>query len=155
MAENEKLLADLRRVHPELMKNGDEYCFFRATYEGGKDYVKDNLFSHRRENESDFEWRIQRAYYLNVCAPMINVFNGFLKGAEKISNLPFAKKPTWDAFMSDASGSGETLEELESQARLFALTEGKSYIMLDRRIASNEMEDGKVLTKADEMAAGS
>ena len=53
------------RRHPEYTANEMAWRRARDAYAGGADYIKSALVRHISEIESEFEERLQRAYYFN------------------------------------------------------------------------------------------
>lgn len=89
-----------------------KYCsfwnFLLTSYEGGKEYVKDdyvtsqkvtldgkaldldagtNLFKHTKEREDDYRQRVKMSYYYNFCAPIIDIYTNHLFKKPVISDF--------------------------------------------------------------------
>ena len=76
MAEKVKL-AD--RKHPLYTDNSPKWDLYRDSVKGGDEFVNSaNLFTHRLEDETDFTERLTRAYYLNYCDVVPNIYNNYI-----------------------------------------------------------------------------
>ena len=67
-----------KRRHPDYLNQIDNWNFFISAYKGGTGFVSDHLFTHRLENGADFINRKARAYYLNYCRPLPNIYTEYL-----------------------------------------------------------------------------
>jgi hypothetical protein len=67
--------ARLEDAHPEHLALRGHYDFMRQAYEGGWDYIRDNIFRHGpRETHTDYVRRLERAVYPNYCRPVIRTY---------------------------------------------------------------------------------
>jgi hypothetical protein len=70
-------LAD--REHPAYSEQIDKWELYRNAVDGGDKFInRDNLFSHRLEDSEDYEERLERAYFLNFCELIPNLYNDYI-----------------------------------------------------------------------------
>ncbi len=144
---SEKPFADLARsLHPRHLALRSFWRLAWASYRGGQAYLTaENLFSHRLENSEDFTRRLQRAYYLNYCQPVVDAYTAYLfrrppeiLPADAVADL-----------LADADRLGTSLVGLMKRAATLSSIFGFVLLGVDRPRA-----EGAWLTRADELAAG-
>lgn len=141
-------LTVLRYVNNEYRNQASEMEFRRLTYIGGAEYLHGNyLFRHGRETIEDYQRRLQRAYFQNFCAPVIDLYAGFLMSQTIKRENNFTRKNEWINFLSDATAEGQPFDTFMSELIRWTAAIGKSYVLVDRT-------QGEVQTKAEEFEAG-
>jgi len=77
MAEEKLTLS--KREHPLYSDNKSNWELYRSAVAGGDDFItEDNLFSHRLEDSDDYQERLDRAYYLNFCDSIPDIYNDYI-----------------------------------------------------------------------------
>jgi len=67
------------REHPSYTEYKDIWDFYFDAVMGGSNFINsDYLFSHRLEDDTDFQDRLERSYYLNFCDAIPNMYNTFI-----------------------------------------------------------------------------
>lgn len=67
------------RRHPKYEDNEIEWQLYYDSAKGGEDFITDdNLFSHRLEDSDDYDERKNRAFFLNYCETLPNIYNSFI-----------------------------------------------------------------------------
>ena len=79
MAEKKEKIKLAERSHPFYTDNIGNWGFYRDAAAGGDDFItEDNLFSHRLEDRDDYQERLDRAYYLNFCDSLPDIYNSYI-----------------------------------------------------------------------------
>ncbi len=100
--------ARLEDAHPEHMALRGHYDFMRQAYEGGWDYIRDNIFRHGpRETHADYVRRLERAVYPNYCRPVIRTYrNHVFRFGDRIGrNIGDDAYQRWARSSVDRRGS--------------------------------------------------
>lgn len=144
---SDKPYADLvRSLHPRHLALRAFWNLAWASYRGGQAYLTaENLFSHRLENSEDFARRLQRAYFLNYCQPVVDTYTAYLfrqppevLPAEPVSDL-----------VANADRMGNGIVSLMKRAATLSSIFGFVLLGVDRPRAAGEFR-----TRAEELAAG-
>ena len=140
--------AILLAVHPEYQKRKDDWDFFLQSYEGGSNYfTKENIFTHGRENASDYEWRLKRATYQNCCEGIIGIYTGHL------FKKPIIRNPEGDEefeiFFNDVDRRGHSINDFFKNIADLMQILGHVYILVDQ-----PRTNGETRTAADRQANG-
>lgn len=119
-------LAD--RTHPKYDDNIDKWELYRSSVDGGDDFINDeNLFTHRLEEDTDFQSRLDRAYYINLCDLIPNMYNTFIF-KEKI------ERP-YDTFLEDfrnnCDGKDTSITDFIKRAGFFSKVYGVIHVLID------------------------
>lgn len=79
-------MADINQIilrkHPEYDRNFLAWKFFRATYDGGKDWFCDNIFKYYKEGDDEYTERLDRAYRFNHTREVVDLINKYIFKAE-------------------------------------------------------------------------
>lgn len=124
----------LAAEHPLVEHMKDEWQFFLDAYEGGKPWRDGrHLFQYAREDGTDWEKRLERAYYVNYCAPIIDIPIGHLFKREIVRDIKgdAALKSEFDGFLENVDGVGTTQTQLSREAKTLALIMGFCPVLLD------------------------
>ena len=125
MAEKVKL-AD--RKHPLYTDNSDKWDLYRDSVKGGDEFVNSaNLFTHRLEDETDFTERLTRAYYLNYCDVVPNIYNNYIF-KEQVNRPP---DESLVYFRKSADGRGTNLSEFVKKVGFFSKIFGVMHVLVD------------------------
>ncbi len=130
-------LVDLKRIqheHPEYKKRKEQWNFFMQSYEGGYDYIEEgNIFSHAREHEEDYQDRLDRAYYLNYCGPIIDIYAGHLfKYPPSRKTEKHAQLLEETGFLDDVDRQGNSINAFMKRAAILAMVFGQCGIVVDK-----------------------
>ena len=73
----EKKLSE--KKHPKYEDNLDKWELYYKSAKGGKDFINEtNLFTHRLEDSTDYDERLDRGYFLNYCEALPEIYNSFI-----------------------------------------------------------------------------
>ena len=65
--------------HPDSEKRLKRWEFLERSYQGGDEYRAGKyLLQHERESDEGFVRRVAQAMFVNFCAPVIDLYNGYL-----------------------------------------------------------------------------
>lgn len=128
MPENKKKEITLaERTHPEYSNKIDDWQLYQDAAEGGDTFINDdNLFSHRLEDSDDFDERLERAYYLNFCDTIPNMYNSYIfkEGVERPANDDLAQ------FRENVDGKGTNASDFMKEAGYWASVFGLVHIFV-------------------------
>lgn len=145
--EQKRLKALIARRHPEYNEKLVHWDFLEDTYEGGRGWFKDNVFRYIKEGDQEFSDRLDRAYRFNHSREVVDLVNKYLfkQNITRSDDAPESVKKFW----SKATRSGLSIKDLARQIGKKTSMVGRVGIVVDTTAPS-----GKVLSKADEKAAG-
>lgn len=119
-------LAD--REHPAYTENKDRWELYRNAIDGGDSFInRDNLFSHRLEDSEDYEERLERAYFLNYCELIPNLYNDYIF-KESIGR---AADEDLDEFRKNVDRKYNDISKFISKAGFFSKVYGVMHALVD------------------------
>jgi len=147
MAEVKKIkLAD--RSHPLFDDNEDLWELYLSAVKGGDDFINsDNLFSHRLEDPTDYNERLDRAYYLNFCKTVCTLYNTYIF-KENIERPP--DELLDEEFRKDVDGKGNSISKFVDRVGFLSSVFGAMHVLIDvpptpkKRISKAEAKAGKI-----------
>lgn len=136
------------RRHPTYESLRAHWDFTEATYHGGRDWFKDNIFKYRREGKEEFDDRMKRSYRFNHTREVVDLVTKYVFKADihRSEDAPDQLK----AFWKKATRGGDAIDVLMHQADKSISIFGQPYIVVDSTAKANP--DGKRLTKAQAKA---
>jgi len=124
------------RHHPLYEQYIDDWAFYMESYKGGQEYVHKYLSSHRLESREDYARRLERAYYLNYCAPIASIPSDFIFKKE-------ATRPA-DSYLSyfrmNTNRRGLSIHEFMRKVCTLSAIYGQVHVLIDRPRPSKEDE---------------
>jgi hypothetical protein len=150
MAEEGKEIKLSEREHPLYGDNLSSWTLYKNSVDGGDEFINDdNLFSHRLEEANDFEERLDRAYYLNFCELIPNLYNCFIF-KEKIER---PSDEILEEFRKDCDGRGTSITDFIKKAGFFAKVYGVVHILIDiPQVTGGKTKINKRLAKEKRIA---
>ena len=73
--EQKRLKALIARRHPEYDESVKHWDFLEDTYEGGREWFKDNIFRYIKEGDQEFADRVDRCYRFNHTREVVDLIN--------------------------------------------------------------------------------
>lgn len=145
--EQKKLKALIARRHPEYEEKIHHWEFLEETYEGGRGWFEDNIFRYIKEGDQEYADRVKRCYRFNHSREVVDLINKYLfkQNVTRSEDAPESVKRFWEK----ATKSGLSITEFMRQASKRTSMQGRIGIVVDTTAPA-----GKVLSKADERAAG-
>lgn len=140
--------------HPAVTLLHDQWDFYCDAYEGGLEWRSGNhLWRYPRETWGNYALRLQRAYYANYVADVIDIPLGHLFKRGIVRTLGHDDNPSpasseaieYQAFINDVDGRGTTLDQLSRHAMTIAEQCGFCMVLLDMPSA-----DSPILSLADQ-----
>lgn len=148
--EQKKLRALVERRHPEYVENVGHWEFMEDTYEGGREWFKDNIFRYIKEGDTEFADRLTRAYRFNHSREVVDLLNKYLFKQVIQRNETDAPECV-KAFWKKATRNGLGIKDFSRQVSKKTSTFGRVAIVIDNTAGSTA---GPVISKADEKKAG-
>lgn len=141
-------MADIKlaeRTHPLYDDNIDRWLLYRDAVKGGEDFINDdNLFTHRLEDEEDFQERLDRAYYLNYCDVVPSLYNAYIF-KERI------ERPSDEnliLFRANVDRRGTSISDYIAKTGFFSKIFGVMHVLVDMPVKTKDKP-----TKTDAKAA--
>ncbi|MFA5092025.1 MAG: hypothetical protein WC483_05675 [Candidatus Paceibacterota bacterium] len=134
MADKFKLTS---REHPDYTENKIDWAFYMKSFKGGSQYPSGNLFSHRLENSEDYSNRLRRAYYLNFCKPLPNIYTDYIYKNRIKRPQVFSKEFT------DIDKRGRSINDFARLCSVLSGIYGHVHVLVDKSV------DAEGISKAD------
>jgi hypothetical protein len=117
------------RTHPLYNDYIDEWNFYLEAAMGGRDYCgnRDNLFTHRLEDESDFNNRLKRVYYLNYCNLVCSIYADYI--FKEAIRRP--ENSVLDDFRGDVDGKGTDIDSFMTKLSFLSSVYGHVHVLVD------------------------
>lgn len=147
--DQKKLRALIERRHPEYEENKDHWEFMEDTYEGGREWFKENVFRYIKEGDTEFADRLARAYRFNHSREVVDLLNKYLF-KQHISRNEKDAPESIKKFWKRATRNGLSIKDLSRQISKKTSISGRVGIVIDNTAGSV----GPVVSKADEKKQG-
>ncbi len=119
---------DPKRRHPEYDDTASSTDFLWRSYQGGEEYTSGSyLDKYPRETSVVFEERKRRAYFLNYVSAVIDAYISAVFKRDPVREVP----PSFEGFVEDATGSGDSLTDFIREAMTYATASLKAYAVVD------------------------
>jgi hypothetical protein len=138
------------RKHPSYLENIGDWEFYWKSFNGGKEYVNEYLYSHRLENAEDYIGRIARSFYLNYCAPISSIAGDFIfrKEVTRPADLKLSD------FRENVNRRGANIHSFMRKVCTLSSVYGHIHILMDRPRPPSGIENiinNGQTTKADNL----
>jgi len=146
--EQKRLKKLIARRHPEYEEHLKHWDFMEDTYEGGREWFKENIFRYIKEGDKEFEERMDRAYRFNHTREVVDLINKYLFKQHITRNetdAPDCVKKFWKS----ATKNGLTISDFSKQISKKSSIYGRVAVVVDTTAPA-----GVALSKADEKKAG-
>lgn len=147
--EQKKLKALIERRHPEYAENIDHWDFLEDTYEGGREWFKENIFRYIKEGDTEFADRLARAYRFNHSREVVDLLNKYLFKQVIARNEKDAPESV-QKFWKKATRNGLGIKDLSRQISKKTSISGRIGVVIDNTAGKT----GPVVSKADEKKNG-
>jgi len=138
----DKINALVTRVHPDYTKMHAHWLFLEATYNGGRDWFKRNIFQYFKEGDKEYKDRIDRAYRFNHTREVVDLINKYLFRAQASRNTTDAPASV-QAFWKDVDGAGMNISDFARTVSQKASVFGCPWVIVDStmtEVAENASE---------------
>lgn len=146
--DQKKLRHLIERRHPEYAENVDHWDFLEDTYEGGREWFKENIFRYIKEGDTEFADRLARAYRFNHSREVVDLLNKYLFKQNIQRNEKDAPE-SLKRFWKKATLNGLGIKDLSRQISKKTSIYGRIGIVID-----NKTSGKPIVSKADEKKAG-
>jgi hypothetical protein len=117
-----------KRSNPLYDDTIDLWNLYFNSVRGGLHFANDaNIFSHRLEDSDDYEERLTRAYYLNFCDTVPNIYNSYIFK----ENIVRATDETLKDFRTNVDRRGTSISDFVKRCGYFASVFGVIHVLLD------------------------
>ncbi len=134
--------------HPEYAERVDHWEFLEDTYEGGREWFKDNIYQFVKEGKSEFESRLKRAYRFNHTKQVVDQVDKYLFKmpiARKEGDAPDAIQRFWER----ATLSGLDIDSFSKRISNSTSQFGRVYIVVDSTVNAEDVKTVKDEKDAD------
>ena len=148
--EQKKLRALIERRHPAYDENIDHWDFMEDTYEGGREWFKENIFRYIKEGDTEYADRLNRAYRFNHSREVVDLLNKYLFKqvvARNEKDAPESVKKFWKKSTRNGLGIKDLSRQVSKKASIY----GRIGIVIDNTAG---VAPGPVVSKADEKKVG-
>lgn len=148
--DQKKLRALIERRHPDYDDNVDHWDFLEDTYEGGREWFKDNIFRYIKEGDTEFADRLARAYRFNHSREVVDLLNKYLFKQNIQRNdedAPESVKRFWKKSTRNGLGIKDFARQISKKSSIY----GRIGIVIDN---TGGKIGQPVVSKADEKNLG-
>ena len=127
---NDELKEMLERRHPDYAEKRKHWDFLEATYEGGREWFKHNIFQYYKEGDTEFRERLDRAYRFNHTREVVDLVNKYIFKAPIVrrkEDAPQAIKNFW----KNSTLRRREIQEFMKLVSAKASTFGKIWVVVD------------------------
>lgn len=150
MGDDQKRLRKfVERRHPKYKELLPHWNFMQSTYDGGREWFKDNIFRYIKEGDKEFGDRLTRAYRFNHTREVVDLINKYLFKQSITRNTKDAPD-CLQQFWKKATKSGLSVDDLMRQVSKRTSQYGRIGIVIDMSKANADVE---VVSRADEKKA--
>lgn len=148
--EQKRLRTLIERRHPEYVENVDHWEFMEDTYEGGREWFKENIFRYIKEGDTEFADRLTRAYRFNHSREVVDLLNKYLFKQviqRNDTDAPESVKAFWKKSTRNGLGIKDFARQVSKKSSIY----GRIGIVVDNTASSATKP---VISKADEKKVG-
>jgi hypothetical protein len=124
-----QLRAFIKRRHPDYQDKCAHWDFLDATYEGGREWFKCNVFRYIKEGDKEYEDRVKRAYRFNHTREVVDLVQKYIFKST-ITRAVDAPKEVLD-FWKNSTLSGLSIDEFMKLAGTETSKKGRGYLVVD------------------------
>lgn len=141
----DELTKVIQKTHPEYDNYLPEWLFYKATYDGGRQWFDKNIFKYVKEGTEEYTERVARAYRFNHTREVVDLVNKYIFKAE-IARKEDAEEYV-KTFWNNATLQKRDITHFMNITSALSSIYGRVWIVVDN---SN---DGEIKTIADQKAA--
>lgn len=140
----------IRRRHPSYERLLPHWDFVEATYEGGREWFKHNIFRYIKEGDSEYHDRVKRAYRFNHTRQVVDLVDKYLFKQQVVrrEDAPDVLKRFW----ANTTLSGIDMDTFARRLSNATSRFGRVWVVVDSTYRTDG-EDG-VRTLADQLRSG-
>ena len=141
----------LRAKNPAYEDLARDWELYVDAYDGGSAMTQHkHLFKHSRENDTDYNDRVRRLHYTNICAQLVDFYTNFIF-TEPIQRDGGTNKIWFTDFSKDVDRKGTSLPDFMKQFSTSLQIYGQLYVLVDSPLAPDGVEP---TSKYDEQVNG-
>ncbi len=140
-----KLRKFLARRHPEYAAKLPHWDFLEATYEGGREWFKTNIFRYVKEGAKEYKARVDRAYRFNHTREVVDLVQKYIfkSPVTRGADAPQEIKTFWEKATFENLDINQFMKLVGSATSKL----GRVYVVTDTSVAEG------VISVADAKAA--
>ena len=133
-----------QRAHPYYDENIERWSLYLKASKGGKEFIEDNLYSHRLEDTNDFSDRKDRGYYLNFCDALPTIYNSYIFQ----NNIERDADENLSSFRNNVDGKGTSIDDFVKKVGYYSSIFGVCHVIVDIPPIKKKSNAAKI-SKAD------
>lgn len=138
------ITAMIRRRHPEYDQKIVHWNFLQATYNGGREWFKNNIFRYLKEGDQEYTDRLERAYRFNHSREIVDLINKYVFRGEIVrgkENIPECVDKFWKRSTRRNAGISTYMRYLSKLSSVY----GRIWVVVD----SVNLGTGESIHEAD------
>ncbi len=120
----------VERRHPRYDGLLEHWSFLESSYEGGRDWFKDNIFHYHKEGPVEYQERVARAYRFNHTREVVDLINKYLFRSNIVRNETDAPEEL-KTFWRQTNAAGMDIEEFMRVVSASASVLGRPWVIVD------------------------
>lgn len=124
-----QLRAFLERRHPDYKTMAPHWDFLEATYEGGREWFKSNVFRYIKEGDKEFKQRVERAYRFNHTREVVDLVQKYIFKPKITRSIDTPSQVS--EFWKNVTQSGLSIDEFMKSVGTETSKLGRGYIVVD------------------------
>jgi len=145
-AEQKVLLALISRRHPLYEATKEHWEFLESTYNGGREWFKENVHRYLKEGDKEFNNRLARAYRFNHTREVVDLLNKYLfkQNITRSEDAPESVKKFWKRATRNGLSIKDFARQISKKTSIF----GRVAIVID----NNAPEEASEMSVAEAKA---
>jgi len=142
--EQKALQTLIKRRHPMYEETKDHWAFLESTYNGGREWFKQNVHRYLKEGDLEYNNRLERAYRFNHTREVVDLLNKYLfkqNIKRGVDDAPDSVKEFWEKSTRNGLAIKDFARQISKKTSIF----GRIAIVIDNN-APPEVEG---MSKAD------
>lgn len=125
----DSLAQALLYVHPDYQKEALKWAKYSRLYDADDVYVF--IHRHLREAQESFNKRIERSYFYNYVASVVDLYAAYIYHSPIVRTIPAGEGSLYDAFFKDCDRMGTRYESYVQDVGIFAFLHGHAGVLVD------------------------
>lgn len=123
----------IERKHPLYDELLPHWNFLEASYKGGREWFKENIFRYIKEGDTEYADRVKRAYRFNHTREVVDLVNKYLFRAPVNRRIDDAPAEV-GGFFKKVNNQGHDIDEFMVQVSNKSSTFGRVWVVIDNRV---------------------
>lgn len=145
--EQKMLQTLIKRRHPLYEETKPHWEFLESTYNGGREWFKDNVHRYLKEGDIEYNNRLERAYRFNHTREVVDLLNKYLfkQNIKRSEDAPASVQKFWKQSTRNGLAIKDYARQISKKTSIF----GRIAIVVDNNAPANISELSKA--EADDL----